>query len=512
MEFKELGIMPAILNALQDTGYTQPTPIQEQTIPVTLQGRDVLGLAQTGTGKTAAFAVPTLQLLATNPRKDRRRPIRALVLTPTRELGMQVYESFETYGHHLPLKSTVIFGGVGQGKQVSALRAGVEVLVATPGRLVDLINQGYVDLSSIEIFILDEADRMLDMGFIHDIRRLVKLLPKKKQTLFFSATMPKEITDIVDGLLVDPVHVSVAPVSSTVETVTQTVQYVDQVNKIHLLERFTKANPGPVLVFTRTKRGADRVVRDLMRRGVSAQAIHGNKSQNARQMALDNFKNYETQVLVATDIAARGIDINELNYVINYDMPDVPETYVHRIGRTGRAGHSGNSLSYVSYNEIPLLKDIEALTKQKITVLENLDFPLEDKTPKAKPGQGGRKSEKNPSKRDLERQEAKRAKRRRFDDSPRVESEKSAAKDNARKSNKKTDRRFSDKRFDAKGEKKYDRRDSQPAKPKKVKGTGKPKDLNMRGEARTKNASRSFAEKPFYADRKKGNGPKRGKR
>ncbi|AMC93624.1 DEAD/DEAH box helicase [Erysipelothrix larvae] len=392
MEFYDLGIIPEITEALDEEGYETPTPIQEKTIPAALEGRDVLGLAQTGTGKTCAFAVPTLQRLAKRLQHGKNRKIRALVLTPTRELGVQVNDSFRVYGRYLPLRSTVVFGGVNQGRQVNALRSGIDILVATPGRLIDLMNQGYIDLSHLEIFILDEADRMLDMGFIHDIRKILKSLPAQKQTLFFSATMPKEVTEIVDRLLSNPVQVSVAPVSSTVDTVNQSVQYVDQIHKIDLLEKLAKEIPQPMLVFTRTKRGADRVTKDLLRRGISAQAIHGNKSQSARQLALDNFKNYDTQVLVATDIAARGIDINELNYVVNFDMPEVPETYVHRIGRTGRAGHSGNSISYVNYREIPLLKDIEKLINKNLTVLENEKYPIEDKSEKPKQKQRVKKA------------------------------------------------------------------------------------------------------------------------
>lgn len=384
-EFKELGISPGILDGLYAQDYVHPTPIQEKTIPGALEGKDILGLAQTGTGKTAAFAIPTLQKLAKQPQSGRKRKIRALVLTPTRELGLQVYESFKKYGRFVPVRATAIYGGVKQGRQVAELRNGVDVLVATPGRLLDLINQGYIDLSNIEVFILDEADRMLDMGFIHDIKKILKLVPKKKQTMLFSATMPKEVTEIVNGLLVDPIKVQVAPVSSTVDTVSQSIQYVDQSHKIDLLADRLKENPAPVLVFTRTKRGADRVAKELKRRNFTAQAIHGDKSQNARQAALRNFKDYKTQVLVATDIAARGIDINELEYVINFDLPEEAETYVHRIGRTGRAGNTGEALSYVSHKEKHLLRDIERLIKKKLPVLENEAYPLSDKTERTKP-------------------------------------------------------------------------------------------------------------------------------
>lgn len=388
MEFKNLGISTPILKVLTEQTYITPTPIQEKTIPATLEGNDILGLAQTGTGKTAAFAVPTLQLLSKKKQTVTKRKIRALVLTPTRELAMQVYQSFTTYGRYLPLKTTVVFGGVGQGSQVKALAGGIDILIATPGRLIDLINQGYIDISSLEIFILDEADRMLDMGFIHDVRRITKLLPVKRQTLFFSATMPKEMETIVDKLLVNPVEVSVAPVSSTVDAIEQFVYFVDQKHKIDILaDFFKKHKKESILIFTRTKRGADRVVKDLGKRNISARAIHGDKSQGARQAALDKFKNMEIQALAATDIASRGIDINELKYVINYDLPEVPETYVHRIGRTGRAGKNGSAISFCSFQDIALLKDIEKLIKKNVEVLENTKYPMVDKTIKAKPQQ-----------------------------------------------------------------------------------------------------------------------------
>lgn len=399
MEFKNLGINSEILRAIDEQGYTTPTPIQEQSIPKILEGNDILGLAQTGTGKTAAFALPTLQRLSEAKTNKTKKHIRALVLTPTRELGIQIFESFKTYGKYVPLKTTVIFGGVNQTKQISTLRSGVDVLVATPGRLLDLIKQKHIDLSMIEIFVLDEADRMLDMGFIHDIRRVVSLLPKKKQTLFFSATMPKEMEEIVDNLLVNPTQVSVTPVSSTVATVEQFAQYVDQNHKTDLLVKLLKEKAGEqMLVFTRTKHGANKVVKDLLKHDITAQAIHGNKSQNARQLALGNFKANQTQVLVATDIASRGIDIHELSYVVNYDMPDVPETYVHRIGRTGRAGYTGQSISYISFQEIEMLKDVEKLIKKKIKVLANEQYPLIDKSEKKKPMQSKRSKSTKPAK------------------------------------------------------------------------------------------------------------------
>lgn len=385
MNFKQLGICKPILRALQEESYSVPTPIQEQVIPSALEGRDILGLAQTGTGKTAAFSVPTLQLLANKMPGGKKRKIRALVLTPTRELALQIYESFTAYGRYLPLRSTVIFGGVGAEKQIQALRGSVDILVATPGRLIDLINQGYIDISAIEYFILDEADRMLDMGFIHDVRRIIKYLPAKKQTMLFSATMPKGMEGIISQLLVDQVEVSVTPVSSTVDKIEQFVYYVDKGHKIDILTELLKEYKNdPVLVFTRTKGGADRVVRKLSKKNIKAQAIHGDKSQNARQSALNNFKEAKISALVATDIASRGIDINELKYVINYDLPDVPETYVHRIGRTGRAGHEGIAVSFCSFQEMGQLKDIEKLIKKKIEVVENKDYPMEDFTEKEK--------------------------------------------------------------------------------------------------------------------------------
>ncbi|QIK70309.1 DEAD/DEAH box helicase [Erysipelothrix sp. HDW6C] len=384
MKFEDLGINANILSALEAQNYTQPTPIQEKAIPFVLRGRDVLGLAQTGTGKTAAFAVPTIQRLSATKTEGKRK-IRSLVLSPTRELALQIHESFENYAVNTKIRSAVIFGGVSQVPQVKALRSGVDVLVATPGRLNDLIKQKHVSLDDVEIFILDEADRMLDMGFIHDIKRILPLLPKKKQTLLFSATMPPEITEIVDSLLKNPIEVSVAPVSSAVDTVEQFVYYVDRNNKTKLLIDILKEkSDANVLVFTRTKHGADKVVRELLKHQVSAAAIHGNKSQTARQIALANFKEGKIQVLVATDIAARGIDIDELSYVINYDLSDVPETYVHRIGRTGRAGSTGVAIAFCNFEEIPLLKQIESLIRKKITVIENHDYPLIDKTVKPK--------------------------------------------------------------------------------------------------------------------------------
>lgn len=364
--FQSLGIAPSILSALTACGYEAPTTIQEKAIPAALAGRDVLGSAQTGTGKTCAFGVPILQRLAGEP-VPAGRPIRALILTPTRELAIQIDENLHDYGRELPLTEAVIFGGVGQAPQVEQLRRGVDILTATPGRLLDLAGQGLLDLGQIEIFVLDEADRMLDMGFIHDVRKVLKLLPEKKQTLFFSATLPNEIMDLVDSLLHEPVRAAAAPISSPVEVIRQEVCLVDRANKSTLLyEILQQEQVKNALVFTRTKHGADKVARELVRKGVAAAAIHGNKSQTARQDSLRRFKEGELQVLVATDIAARGLDIEELSHVFNYNLPEVPETYIHRIGRTGRAGHEGTAISFCDYGELPLLKDIEKLLKKPI--------------------------------------------------------------------------------------------------------------------------------------------------
>ena len=385
MTFEELHIIPPILRALREAGYEQPTPIQEAAIPPVLQGRDLLGCAQTGTGKTAAFAVPILQLLAGRGIPQGKRPIRALVLTPTRELALQNYENFELYGRNLGLRAAVIFGGVGQAPQVSALENGVDVLVATPGRLNDLIGQDFVSLDSLEIFVLDEADRMLDMGFIHDVRRVIDKTPEKKQTLLFSATMPPEIQEIADRLLHDMAVVQVAPPATTVEAIRQYVYFVDRENKRRLLAWLLE-NPElvSVLVFTRTKHGADRVARDLTRAGFSAQSIHGDKSQNARQAALTAFKEGRCRVLVATDIAARGIDIEELSHVVNFDIPEVQETYVHRIGRTGRAGLEGTAISFCTADERADYDNILRLTKAKIETVEEHPFPQQQTEPTPK--------------------------------------------------------------------------------------------------------------------------------
>lgn len=385
MTFEELHIIPPILKALREAGYRRPTPIQEAAIPPVLKGRDLLGCAQTGTGKTAAFAVPILQLLAGRGVPQGKRPIRALVLTPTRELALQIYENFELYGRNLGLRSAVIFGGVGQAPQVAALENGVDILVATPGRLNDLIGQGHVSLGSLEIFVLDEADRMLDMGFIHDVRRVIDKTPEKKQTLLFSATMPPEIQEIADRLLHDMAVVQVDPPATTVEAIRQYVYFVDKGNKRHLLA-YLLQNPElvSVLVFTRTKHGADRVARDLTRAGFPAQSIHGDKSQGARQAALAAFKEGRCRVLVATDIAARGIDIEELSHVVNFDIPEVPETYVHRIGRTGRAGLDGTAISFCTADEREDFEHILRLTKGNIETVEDHPFPQQQTEPTPK--------------------------------------------------------------------------------------------------------------------------------
>ncbi|MEG2037200.1 MAG: DEAD/DEAH box helicase [Ruthenibacterium sp.] len=376
MTFKELNLLPEILKAVDDLGYTTPTPIQEKAIPPVLALRDLIGCAQTGTGKTAAFAVPILQYLQ-QQNNPRHKPIRCLVLTPTRELALQIKESFHDYGRYLPLRSTVIFGGVGQAPQVETLQRGVDILVATPGRLNDLCNQGHIDLSHVECFVLDEADRMLDMGFIHDVRKVLVRLPSQRQTLLFSATMPEEITALSRQILHDPVRVEVTPVSSTVDAIEQSLYKVDKGNKKALLEYILQDKAlDSVLVFTATKHGADRVVKDLTAAGIPALAIHGNKSQTARVTALESFKAGKIRVLVATDIAARGIDISELACVINYDLPNIPESYVHRIGRTGRAGHEGKTIGFCNYDELAYLKDIEKLIGKKIPVVEDHPWPM----------------------------------------------------------------------------------------------------------------------------------------
>jgi ATP-dependent RNA helicase RhlE len=392
MTFKETGIIDVILEALQDEGYTSPTPIQKQAIPILLEGNDLLGCAQTGTGKTAAFAVPILQhLYKKNANNVGRRKIKALIVTPTRELAIQIGESFTTYGKYTALNNTVIFGGVKQGAQTARLRQGIDILVATPGRLLDLMNQGFISLNDIEYFVLDEADRMLDMGFIHDIKKIIAKLPKNRQSLFFSATMAPEIVELSHKILGHhPKKVTVSPKQTTAEKVEQTIYFVNKPSKpkllIHLLKEQSYYS---VLVFSRTKHGADKIVRVLSKAGISAAAIHGNKSQNARQKALGNFKDGKIHVLVATDIAARGIDIDHLSLVINFDLPNIPESYVHRIGRTGRADASGTAISFCNAEEQAYLKDIQKLIKKKIEVVEDHPFTEgnQDVPPKSKQAQ-----------------------------------------------------------------------------------------------------------------------------
>lgn len=367
MTFNELNISEPILKALVSKNYKSPTPIQEQAIPLALDGRDLLGIAQTGTGKTAAFAIPIIQHLNQEQSNNQKREIKALVLTPTRELAIQVGECFSDYAQYTNLRHAVIFGGVNQNPQVGKLKNGIDILVATPGRLLDLINQRFISLNHITHFVLDEADRMLDMGFIHDIKRLLPLLPVRKQTLFFSATMPETITNLSKSMLYKPVKVEVAPVSSVVDTIKQHLYFVDKQQKSELLVSLLNEDQNKsVLVFSRTKHGADKISRILNRKGIDCESIHGNKTQGARQRALSNFKSGATRVIVATDIAARGIDIVNLELVINYDLPDVAETYVHRIGRTGRAGNRGTALSFCSQDEHMMVRDIQKLTGQKL--------------------------------------------------------------------------------------------------------------------------------------------------
>lgn len=370
MTFDQIGLIEPILKALQQEGYTHPTPIQQQAIPHLLEGKDLLGCAQTGTGKTAAFAIPILQHLYSEPQPTgKKRPIRALILTPTRELAIQIDESFGAYGRNTGLRHAVIFGGVGQKPQTDQLERGVDILTATPGRLLDLMQQGFVHLKDIKKFVLDEADRMLDMGFVHDVRRIISKLPEHRQNLLFSATMPPEIQKLSQSILRNPVKVEVTPVSSTAEKVTQCVYFVEKRDKTALLLQLLEDEKiRSILIFTRTKHGANKVAKSLTMAGINADAIHGNKSQSARQTALSNFKKGTSRALVATDIAARGIDIDELAFVLNFDLPNIPETYVHRIGRTGRAGASGLAISLCDMEEVSFLKDIEKLIGKKIPV------------------------------------------------------------------------------------------------------------------------------------------------
>lgn len=369
MDFNNLGIIAPILRAIQEVGYTTPTEIQRQAIPQVLAGQDIIGCAQTGTGKTGAFAIPVLQLLASQSKRNKKP--RALVLVPTRELAIQIDQNVEAYSKHLDLNHLVLYGGVSQVKQVAQLQKGVDMLIATPGRLLDLVGQGHVHLGAVQHLILDEADNMLDMGFIHDLKRILKLVPEQRQTLFFSATMPKAIRKLADAILKHPIEVQVAPVASTAEKVSQSVFFIEKKEKPALLAKILQGgNQEQTLVFTRTKYGADRLAKSLVKKGVHTAAIHGNKSQNARQNALSSFKDRKINVLIATDIAARGIDIEELPQVINYDLPNDSETYVHRIGRTGRAGRAGKAYSFCSEEEKPLLSKIQKLIGFQVPIAQ----------------------------------------------------------------------------------------------------------------------------------------------
>ena len=389
MKFQDLRLSEPLLRAIGEKGYTDPTPIQQQAIPPVLEGRDLQGCAQTGTGKTAAFTLPMLQLLAAEPAPKGRRPIRALVLTPTRELAIQIDECCRDYARYTPIRHCVIFGGVNQRPQVDALQKGVDLLVATPGRLLDLIGQGYVTLDTIRFFVLDEADRMLDMGFIHDIRRILPLLPERRQTLFFSATMPESIAALAAKILRNPVLVTVTPPASVVETIAQTVHFAEKAEKSQLLiDLLSASDAQQVLVFSRTKHGADKLAKILNRAGIRSCAIHGNKSQNARVKAMNDFKSGECRVMIATDIAARGIDIDQLPLVINYELPEVAETYVPRIGRTGRAGHEGAAWSFCSEDEFEYLCDIQKLTGLTIPTEGPVpEYALRKAAPARKPAQ-----------------------------------------------------------------------------------------------------------------------------
>ena len=393
MSFENLDLIEPILRALKTEGYTIPTPIQEQAIPIILQRKDLLGCAQTGTGKTAAFAIPIIQILFDThiPAKGKRK-IKSLIVTPTRELAIQIGESFAAYGRYAGLKHTVIYGGVGERPQTDALRQGIDILIATPGRLLDLMNQGYVDLRGIELFVLDEADRMLDMGFIHDVKRIIAELPRERQSLFFSATMPTDIVKLSATILKNPLKVEVTPEVTTAEKVEQQMYMVNYADKRSLLLHVLR-NPEilSALVFTRTKHGADKVVQFLQKNGHQAQAIHGNKSQNARQKALSDFKGGKIRVLVATDIAARGIDVEDLSHVINFEIPNIPETYIHRIGRTGRAGQSGIAVSFCDNTEILFLRDIQRLISQTIPVVSDHPYAMTDFTPEKAPAKTARK-------------------------------------------------------------------------------------------------------------------------
>ena len=433
MTFNDLKLSAPLLKAVSEAGYETPSPIQASAIPPVLEGRDLMGCAQTGTGKTAAFALPMLdRLSAAAPRK--KGAVRALILTPTRELALQIGESFDAYGKYLKLRSTVIFGGVGQAPQVEAIRKGVDILIACPGRLNDLIGQGHIDLSNLEVFVLDEADRMLDMGFVHDVKKVIAKLPAKRQNLMFSATMPKEIEQLAAGILHDPAFVKVDPVSSTVERIDQSLYFVEKGNKKFLLPWLIKNLTPPVqnaLVFSRTKHGADKIARDLTKQGITAAAIHGNKSQTARVAALEGFKEGKTRVLVATDIAARGIDISELSHVFNYDLPEVPETYVHRIGRTARAGADGTAVSFCAPEEMEYLAGIEKLNRRKIPVVSGHPWDGVPAPVKAAPPVRGRKPKaEQPASEKVETPKAEKAAK------PAAPEKKSAAKPSAAKKQK----------------------------------------------------------------------------
>lgn len=401
MTFNDLNLLRNIQQALTEEGYESPTPIQQQAIPIILEGTDLVGCAQTGTGKTAAFAIPIINYLHRIVGSiNKRKVIRTLVVTPTRELAIQIDESFNTYGKYTNIRSMVIFGGVSQVPQVDQLKKGIDILIATPGRLLDLHKQGFIDLDHLHFLVLDEADQMLDMGFINDVKKIVKLTPDNRQTLLFSATMPMAIRELADTFLRQPKYVSVTPVSSTAETVNQKVYFVGKENKRSLLYHIIRNDKiNNVLVFTRTKHGADNVVKALKKNGVSAEAIHGDKSQSARQRVLEAFKNKEIAVLVATDIAARGIDIESLPFVINFDIPNISETYVHRIGRTGRAGNSGLAISFCGKDELTYWKDIEKLIRIKVKVVEDHPYPFTDEVPnpEAKPDLRNKKNEPNKS-------------------------------------------------------------------------------------------------------------------
>ncbi|SFR76235.1 MULTISPECIES: DEAD/DEAH box helicase [Maribacter] len=403
MTFKELGLAEPILKALEAEGYTHPTPIQEQSIPILLKGKDLLGVAQTGTGKTAAFGIPILhQLYEGISLSQSKRKVKALVVTPTRELAIQIGESFTAYGKYTGLRNTVIFGGVKQGKQVSALRGGVDILIATPGRLLDLMNQGFISFRDLEHVVLDEADQMLDMGFIHDIKKIIAKLPAKRQSLFFSATMPKDIVELSRKMLGDFERVTIKPEQATAEKVEQGVYFISKANKPKLLVHLINENPdNTLIVFSRTKHGANKIVKKLDQAGIRSAAIHGNKSQAARQKALGGFKEGKLKVLIATDIAARGIDVEDLSLVVNYDLPNVSETYVHRIGRTGRANASGMAISFCDKEERAYLRDIEKLIKQQIPRMPEHQFTDEDSTedkderPAQRPRNSGNSGNKN---------------------------------------------------------------------------------------------------------------------